>query len=374
MSDQRNPYQGLQPEFFWRTAVAEADWSLPKAVYTKKFPITRAERIATAGSCFAQHIGRRLKAHGFTVLDTEPPPSGLDATQHAKFGYSIYSARYGNIYTVRQLLQLVKEAYGKWEPGEVVWSNEDGRFFDAFRSSVEPDGLGSPAEVIAHRRFHLTKVRQLLNDMTLLIFTLGLTEAWIDRATGTTFPMVPGAIAGTYDSERYAFKNFTFAEIYEDLGELLSLLTAQRDGTSPLKIMLTVSPVPLTATASGRHVLQATVYSKSVLRAVAGQFAAEHSNIDYFSSFEIISNPWSRQDYYLENRRSVSNQGVDTVMSVFFSHHIPTALDNGAAPQNAATHSAPRAGSIGEPSKAANAAEDTICDEELLAAFGERAA
>ena len=37
-----------------------------------------------------------------------------------------------------------------------------------------------------------------------------------------------------------------------------------------LRFLLTVSPVPLTATASGQHVLTATTYSKSVLRSAAG--------------------------------------------------------------------------------------------------------
>ena len=35
------------------------------------------------------------------------------------------------------------------------------------------------------------------------------------------------------------------------------------------RLVLTVSPVPLAATASGSHVLPATIYSKSVLRAAA---------------------------------------------------------------------------------------------------------
>ena len=40
--------------------------------------------------------------------------------------------------------------------------------------------------------------------------------------------------------------------------------------TPKLRILLTVSPVPLTATAGDDHVLLATTYSKSVLRAGRG--------------------------------------------------------------------------------------------------------
>ena len=43
-----------------------------------------------------------------------------------------------------------------------------------------------------------------------------------------------------------------------------------RDYNENMRFILTVSPVPLVATAGSEHVLAATLYSKSVLRAVAG--------------------------------------------------------------------------------------------------------
>jgi hypothetical protein len=40
-----------------------------------------------------------------------------------------------------------------------------------------------------------------------------------------------------------------------------------------LRIVLTVSPVPLVATVTGSHVVPATIYSKSVLRIAAQEIA-----------------------------------------------------------------------------------------------------
>ena len=82
--------------------------------------------------------------------------------------------------------------------------------------------------------------------------------------------------------------------------------------------VMTVSPVPLTGTASGRHVLQATTYSKAVLRAVAGELAQKYDHIDYFPSYEVITNQAARGCFYEENLRSVRREGVEAVMNIFF--------------------------------------------------------
>lgn len=313
----KSPYQGLPPERFWRTGVAEQDPLTIEKLYTRRFDLGPQDRFATAGSCFAQHIARTLRDRGCSVLDMEPPPAGLTgAAAHAR-GYGLYSARYGNIYTARQLLQLVREAIGREVPGDPVWE-KDGRFFDAQRPGVEPQGLSSPEEVMAHRRAHLRQVRRLLKETDVLVFTLGLTEAWTDAEGGTVFPTCPGTIAGQFDPAHYAFRNFTTAEVVTDLAKVRTILQRIRPG---LRLLLTVSPVPLTATMAGRHVLQATTYSKAVLRAACGELYARFEDVDYFPSYELIAAPFSRGAFYEPNLRSVRADGVASVMRVFFEAH-----------------------------------------------------
>src|SRR5207344_451486 len=79
--------------------------------------------------------------------------------------------------------------------------------------------------------------------------------------------------------------------------------------------------VPLTATATSNHVLVATTYSKSVLRAVAGSLADTYPNTDYFPSYEMIASPWSKGFFYEANMRAVNTGGVAAVMRVFFEQH-----------------------------------------------------
>src|SRR5262245_60561415 len=97
----QSPYAGLPPSRFWKTAVAEKHPTDASDLYRRKFKITPEWMIATAGSCFAQHIGASLKEHGFRLLDVEPPPPGLSSENASRYGFGIYSARYGNIYLVR---------------------------------------------------------------------------------------------------------------------------------------------------------------------------------------------------------------------------------------------------------------------------------
>src|SRR6478672_5365619 len=107
----KSPYENLPPEKFWKSGAAETDPLTVSGLYSRKFPITQQDRIATAGSCFAQHITRRFRDHEFTVMDAEPPPHFMPGDLQRAYGFSMYSARYGNIYTVRHLLQLAQDAF-----------------------------------------------------------------------------------------------------------------------------------------------------------------------------------------------------------------------------------------------------------------------
>ena len=275
-----NPYSSLPAEAYWRSAVAEKGAMPDTSWATPKWPITRVDRIATAGSCFAQHIGRRLRAAGYDVIDAEPAPSLLPPERHMDHSYGVYSGRYGNVYTARQMRQLAEEAFGLRPVSQSVWAMR-GRYVDALRPTIDPEGHTSPHAVVAHRRSHLERVRALLLEADVLVFTLGLTETWEDLQTGRALPVCPGTVAGTFDPERYRFRNLTFQDIWEDMLALRTLLHELR-GKEKTRMLLTVSPVPLTATASGKHVMQATTYSKAVLRAVAGQMTDMFDDVDTF--------------------------------------------------------------------------------------------
>lgn len=355
----RSPYENLPPERFWRTGVAEHEPETVTGLYRKKFTIEPSAQIATAGSCFAQHIARYLRRNGYNVIDRERLPLWVPEELAHRYGYGLYSARYGNIYTVRQLLQLTQEAVGEFTPKNAVWTR-DGRYFDALRPAVEPEGHETADLVEVHRRPHLRRVRQVLQQANIIIFTLGLTEAWIDSDSGTVFPTAPGTIAGDYAPDRFRFKNFTVGEIVADF---LAFRERVRAVNPSVRFLLTVSPVPLTATATTDHVLAATTYSKSVLRTAAGELYAMCDDIDYFPSYEIIATPFSGARFYEPNLRSVTADGVDAVMRVFFAEHPPAQ-----ASRDEDAHKAPKAGRRRR-AGASLEADDAVCEDILLDSF-----
>ena len=349
-----NPYSDLPKSAFWKTGVAQENPYAIEGIYKKKFNIPANAKIATAGSCFAQHISRHLRKNGYTVLDVEPPPPGLPENLHQNFGYSMYSARYGNIYTVRQLLQLAQEVAGEWSPQNYIWE-KNGKFFDALRPAVEPEGLDSPEEVAEHRQYHVLRVKELVENLDLLIFTLGLTEMWVHKESGTVYPTAPGTLVGEFDDHIYEFQNAQFSEIISDFNLFQKVLKNIRGG-KPFKCLLTVSPVPLTATASGRHVLESTIYSKSTLRSVAGQLASNQSHIDYFPSYEIVTNPRIHSIAFADNLRTVKDETVDVVMRHFLAEHLDLKKDQILS------------SCFGESQEVL---DDTQCEEALIEAFGE---
>ncbi|PCI59177.1 MAG: GSCFA family protein [Kordiimonadales bacterium] len=356
MTKSANPYHGLPARSFWRTGVAAHKDRLIDEVYSAKFSISQSDNIATAGSCFAQHIARHMRASGFSVLDTEPAPKGLRGQQ---FGYNLYSARYGNIYHARQLRLLAEEAYGQFEPTGWVWQS-DGAFYDAFRPTVEPQGLPSLDHIGRHRQHHLQKVRQLFSHMDVFVFTLGLTEAWLNQPQQYVVPTAPGVVASPENPDDFVFKNFRHAEIYADLQKFLEVVRAHNPA---FKMILTVSPVPLVATAGPDHVLPATVYSKSVLRAAAGDLAADDPNVAYFPSYEIITGAQAGGRYFEPNLRSVTAEGVEHVMRHFFkAHPQPDAPARDGA--GAVSTLAPDTSAEGEAED-----DDVLCDEILNDAF-----
>ncbi|OWU84627.1 hypothetical protein ATO6_13300 [Oceanicola sp. 22II-s10i] len=346
------PYSDLPDHAFWRLCRDSGDFLLP-GLYQPKFALEPGMRIATAGSCFAQNIGRYVRASTLELVDVEPAPATMPAEAAQRFGYGLFSARYGNVYTARQLRQLLEDCVSETVDDSAIWTKGD-RVYDALRPNTEPEGYGSVAELRAHRLDHLRRVRSIFGQTDVFVFTLGLTEAWEDAGTGRVYPTAPGVIAGEFDAARHRFVNLGFADTLEDMAAARALM---RDLAPDMRVLLTVSPVPLTATASGHHVLRATTYSKSVLRAVAEEMVLDDAATDYFSSYEIITGIPFGARMYEDNLRSVRREAVDTVMSCFFGAH--PALGPVSRPAALVAPADPEA----------EARDDVICEEAMLDAF-----
>jgi hypothetical protein len=199
-----------------------------------------------------------------------------------------------------------------------------------------------------------------VSQIDVLIFTLGLTEGW-QHVDGYAYPMCPGTVRGRFDADLHRFVNHTTADLVTRLNATMDRLREVRPG---MRFLLTVSPVPLTATASGGHVLTATMQSKSVLRAAAGELMASRDDVDYFPSYEIIAGLQSGGRYYEPNVRSVRREGVEFVMG-----HFAAGLGlTGDSEDTAVPMVAPAVPANAEPAAADDEGE-VGCEEALLEAF-----
>lgn len=344
----KHPYSDIPDHQRWSRAAAGRDSAEIDPVSKPPFMIQPKAKVVSAGSCFAQHVARHLREFGRPCFETEPAHPLLPQEIAAAYSYGVYSARFGNIYTSRQLLQLWRRATGVFQPTEDVWE-QDGAWYDPFRPTIQPGGFRSREEFEADRRQHLAAVRTAFEKMDYFIFTLGLTECWVSSVDGAAFPLCPGVAAGTFDPERHKFINLGVDEVVADLTAFIDEI---RQVNPRLRVILTVSPVPLAATAEPRHVVSATSYSKSVLRVAAEQLT-QLPLVYYFPSYEIVTG--GGPSWLAADRRSVLEPVVSHVMSLFFSHLVAGGTD--------AAMKAPPADDFLAQSQAII---DTMCDEALL--------
>jgi hypothetical protein len=318
MSRRGHPYIG-KPDFqFWKSASGVRDLADLDPVTRPSFRIAPDDLVVTAGSCFAQHVARHLVKAGFKHHVTETGHPLIGKTERDAFNYGVFSARYGNLYTARQLLQLLQRAYGLFTPLEQAWPAAGGAVVDPFRPQIQPKGFIHAEELAADREQHLAAVRTAIEEMDVFVFTLGLTESWRDRRDGAVYPLAPGVAGGTFDESIHEFHNFDASETAADLNEAFGMI---RERNPRVRFLVTVSPVPLNATALPRHVWVSTAYSKAVLRVAAEQVCSSWDRTDYFPSYEIITSPHVRGRYYAADGREVVEAGVEHVMRVFLKHY-----------------------------------------------------
>lgn len=356
----QHPYLGLPDHQFWKREPGIRDHAQFDPVTNPSFSITQDEPVVTAGSCFAQHVARALSDAGFKHLVTETAHPIFPPAAAAANGYGMFSARYGNLYTARQLHQLLLRAFEVMEPVEVAWtapSRWPSRVVDPFRPQVQPGGFGSKAELLADRAQHFAAIRRAVKTMKVFVYTLGLTETFEDKRDGAVFPLGPGVAGGTWDPVVYGFRNFGVEETTADLSAALEFI---RSKNPDVKIILTVSPVPLNATYCDRHVAVSTAWSKAVLRVAAENAVATFDRCDYFPSYEVITSSPTAGHYFAEDRREVTAPGVRHVMRLFLWHY-----GQAAQPLPAPSEPSPRTPSERQIERM-EAMMRVFCDEEAI--------
>ena len=126
-------------------------------------------------------------------------------------------------------------------------------------------------------------MREGLEQADIVVLTLGLTEVWRHKKTGKHFCLPPDTgLGGGHGMAE--FRPTTFMENYDNMRAIVDMITTHY----PQKhIVISVSPVHLERTFTNADVATASIESKSILRAVAGQITREYKNTTYFPSYEM---------------------------------------------------------------------------------------
>lgn len=340
------PYDSQPATSRWKESVGKLTAASVDPTMPGEFNIDRNTLIASAGSCFAQHIRNHLIRRGYTYLITEPGSEIPDPDEREDRGYGIFPARFGNVYTTPQLNQLLDRSFGRFKPAEDHWF-QGGRYYDPYRPNIEPEGFDTLDALNNDRQIHLAATRRMFEEVEVFIFTLGLTECWRSKSDGAVLPLCPGYPNGVFDPALHEFINLGVTDTQDALFAFIERL---RDVNPSAKIILTVSPVPLAASMSKTHVLQATVYSKSVLRVVAEEARRCYAHVSYFPSYEIITATGRADEFFAGDRRTVTALGVGRVMDLFFKCYAGESI-------------APAKPSTGSESEHC---DTVICDEETI--------
>ena len=304
------PYSDFEPFRLWKSP-EEAGNILEQP--GRLGVISKKDIISSAGSCFAQNIARYLLSNGFSYQFMENAPEFFSEKQVQDWGYRQFSCRYGNIYSIIQLQQLLERSLGKRQVKEQFWCNNQGRWFDLLRPRINRYGFDSETQAVNDCHKHLEAVLNMVRHSTVFVFTYGLIEYWFDERDGTVFPSVPGCGIGDFNANYHKPGLLNIQDNVEATKKVVSML---RELNPNLKIIVTVSPVPLLATHRGMNIVEASVHSKSVLRASIEECKSLFENFYYFPSYEIVMQ-YCANPVWDPSGRNPSQQTLDVVFQNF---------------------------------------------------------
>lgn len=287
-------------------------YPLANPIGRPSFRIGPDDTIFAIGSCFARNVEKALQAAGKRVLSREFTLGAVgDSLGDA--------ANFFNKYSIHSVTNDIRWALERDTfPGDdVIYPLGKDKYVD---SQLGMAKLAFPLdEILAFRHAYLDVIAQVATA-DVLILTLGYVETWYDTKLGLYLNVSPPVPLIKAEPERFEFRVLSYRDVLEGLEALYALL--QKHRTKPLKMLLTVSPVPLLSTFRDMDVLVANAYSKSVQRAALDEFCLRKDGVDYFPSYEFVtlSNPavaWSRGDY-----RHVSPDIVNRIMSNVIDQYI----------------------------------------------------
>lgn len=248
--------------------------------------IGRDTRVLAVGSCFARHFTLWLAENGFNRAFRGSPYNAL-----LRFGADFESPAV--------IAQQFRWAFDELSPESLLW-------IDKNRHVV--------AATIEAKR----DTRAALEEAEVLVLTLGLSEVWYDAASGE--PLWRALTEDLFDPERHVFRVETVARTIEWLEAIERI---RRVHLPRLRIVFTVSPIPLKTTFRPVSAVTANAVSKAILRAAVDEFLRGHADLVndklfYFPAYEIVTQYFV--DPFGADNRHLAPIVPGTVIATFVKH------------------------------------------------------
>ena len=286
-------------------------WFTPHIV--PKFKLRRDDVFYAIGSCFARGLENCLHSNGITVESAAPEFSRLQLTREGVSGLG-FTNKY-NTYSILNELRWALDPQAAF-PVESIVRLTATTWYDPH---TNPTLSFASLEETLQRRALMQAVTKRIKNCRAVVVTLGLAEVWRDIHADVYLNCTP--IPSLFKSEpnRYEFHLTTFAQNWANLEAIYELLA--RHGHPDFHIVVTVSPVPLMNTFSTMDIVVANTWAKSLLRAVAQEWATAHSNVDYFPSYEIVQNS-DHAAVWEGDLRHVRGPVVQHIMELFLKSYL----------------------------------------------------
>lgn len=221
-----------------------------------------------------------------------------------------------NKYTTMSMLNEMRWATDRPQFGEDLFE-ESARGWHELQ--LWPGIPGATLGRAVERCEYLTKnYFSRMKNSTVLIMTLGLNEVWKDNKSDLCLNPPPSYGSTKRDAERYVLE---IADVSRSVSDLEQIRDSIKQISPDIRIIVTVSPVPMNETFSGRDVAVANLRSKSTLRAAAEQFAECHADVDYFPSYDAITLA-PRAMAYVEDCQHVSDCVVGSIVKKFLNLYV----------------------------------------------------
>lgn len=285
---------------------------------TPKFSLSRDARVFALGSCFAQEVQNALSAIGVNVSSlvynsAENEPYFMQTVDGGERRH--WPMHFFHRYTPPSLLQEIGNLLGDDRYriiDQLITHDASGQFIDLH---YHPGFQLQSIDAIIERRGYVRGILSGARTCDLFIITLGLIEAWLDRETGL-YANVPFPYGlSIKERGRYEFSVLSMRETSYFIATAVEMLKSYNPS---IRVVLTVSPIPLDATFTSDDVCIATTRSKSTLVAVANEISHNYDFVDYFPSYEIVTSS-ARSAAWREDNRHIKAEFVKGIMELFCS-------------------------------------------------------